>query len=1044
MDKAKVRLRSAHPKTVRTARGHRTGIRRRDAPGPDGHRPPRELLETEASLQTLINAIPDPAVLLDRQGKVLKASESFARFLGKDVENLIGLDPLSFLSPAEAELGRKKIREIIRTGKPQVTETMQGSRAFQTHIFPVLDPSGRVERVVVIQRNITPLIEAQARAEETETRYRSIVESASDGVITLENGVVTYVNNRILEISGYQAEELIGRPAHRFIHPQELPKVAMHLQRRVDNPSYKASYDTILKTKDGRDVFVELTSSALLFPPGANSTLVILHDITERKEAQSALQEAEERYRSLIDSSVAGIYILQDNKLEFCNRKFAEIFGYNEPKEIIGLPIKKLVVPESLDFVQEQVRRRISGQAETVNYEAQALRRDGRPIDVEVFGSRFDYRGQPAIQGTLIDITERKSAVRALTESNIRLQTLLQAIPDIVYFKDDQGRNLIINKAFEKVVGLPPERIQGRTDSEIFPPELAEQRRRSDALVLENRRTIRFEEKLAASGQGETFFETLKTPILDDGGKLVGLVGVSRDITEHKRDEKIRSSILSIAQAAVSSESFETFLRSIHDIIAQLMPADNFYIALLDDASGLLTFPYFVDEFEAVPGPEPLGRGLTEYVLRTGRPHLVTPEVFEDLVARGEVESVGPPSIDWLGVPLTIGDRTFGVLVVQSYTPGVRYGEVERDILRFVSGQVAMSLQRRRTAEETQEREQFLSGVLNSIQDGISILDTDFTILRVNQSMEQWYAHSMPLVGKKCYEAYHLRSEPCSVCPTRKTLTDKQAAYEIVPLLGSGGVLSGWLDLYSFPFIDQNTGQMKGVIEYVRNITERKEAEDKLQASLQEKEVLLREIHHRVKNNLQVIQSLISLQSRRIKDGQALDLYKESQRRIHSMALIHERLYQSTNLSRIEFADYLRSLVVHLFHSMAPNTGRVALKMDLEPVELNINIAIPCGLIISELVSNALKHAFPGERSGEVTVSLRRGDDSSIRLGVKDDGVGLPAEFDVRLSESLGMQIVMTLVSQIDGRLQIGRERGAAFQVEFRESGERLEAGNHE
>lgn len=1038
MQKDKTRSGSDATQAVQTARRPRAHIRPRHRLRPDGRQPRSPFNQSEASLQALINAISDPAILLDREGKLVLASDSFARIIGKDTQRLIGRDPLSFVPAAEAERGRKRIQEVVRTGRPQVTETITpDGRSFQTHVFPLLDASGRVERLVIIQRNITPLKEAQARAQETESRYRTIVESSSDGVITLEHGIITYANRRVLEISGYQPEDLIGHPAQEFIHPQEVAKVAAHLQQRKQNPSYRSSYETILKTHDGRDIYVELTANTLPFPPGTDATLVVLHDITERKKAQAALEEAEARYRSLIDSSVAGIYILRDNRIEFCNQKFAEIFGYAEPKEMIGLPLKSLVAPESLGLVQEQVRRRISGLSLTVNYEVRVLRKNGALIDVEVFGSRFEYRGQPAIQGTIIDITERKRATRDLVESSARLQTLLQAIPDVVYFKDASGRNLIINKAFEKMVGLPADKIQGRTDSEIFPPELAEKCHRSDLAVRKARTAVRFVESFSMGAQSEIHYETLKAPILDETGKLAGLVGVSRDITEQKRNEKIRSSILSIAQAALSSESFETFLGSIRDIIAQLMPAKNFYIALHDEPSGLLTFPYFVDEFEAKPEPQPLGHGLTEYVLRTGQPLLVTPEVFAELTARGEVESIGPPAIDWLGVPLTIGERTIGVLVVQSYTPGIRYGEIERDILRFVSGQVAMSLQRRRSDDEIRDREQFLAGVLNSIQDGISILDTDYTILRVNRSLEQWYAHALPLVGKKCYQAYHLRSEPCLICPTRKTLVKKEAAYEIVPKVGPEGIVSGWLDLFSYPFIDQKTGQMKGVIEYIRNITERKLAEDRLQASLQEKEVLLREIHHRVKNNLQVIQSLISLQSRRIKDGQALDMYKESQRRIRSMALIHERLYQSANLSRIDFADYLRSLVVHIFHSVLSNTGRVELKLDLEPVELNINIAIPCGLIASELVSNALKHAFPEERSGEVVVSLHRGADSSLRLGVRDDGIGLPPEFDIGLSESLGMQIVMTLVSQIDGQLRIGRERGADFEVEFRESGGR-------
>jgi PAS domain S-box-containing protein len=440
-----------------------------------------------------------------------------------------------------------------------------------------------------------------------------------------------------------------------------------------------------------------------------------------------------------------------------------------------------------------------------------------------------------------------------------------------------------------------------------------------------------------------------------------------------------------------------------------------------------------VDEFDSPPAPKELGRGLTEYVLRTGVPLLASPEVFAELIQRGEVESIGAPSIDWLGVPLNIDSRTIGVLVVQTYTEGLRYSEEDKNILKFVCDQIAMVIHRKKTEEDVQERERFLTSMFESIQDGISILGQDYTILRVNKAMENWYAHAQPLVGKKCYEAYHLHNKTCDICPTRKALETSEAAYEVVAKVGPGGAVTGWIDLYSFPLIDSKTGQRKGVIEYVRDITERKMAEDRLQASLQEKEVLLREIHHRVKNNMQVISSLLNLQSRHIQDPTVLEMFKESQRRIRSMALIHERLYHSSDLSRIEFSQYLRNLATHLFHSYQVDSARVQLRIEAEEIHLNINTAIPCGLIINELISNALKHAFPEGRSGSLSLDLHKVSGDGYLLRVKDDGVGFPKALDFRKTETLGMQIVRTLVSQIDGSIDLTREKGTEFTIHFEE-----------
>ncbi len=468
------------------------------------------------------------------------------------------------------------------------------------------------------------------------------------------------------------------------------------------------------------------------------------------------------------------------------------------------------------------------------------------------------------------------------------------------------------------------------------------------------------------------------------------------------------------------------------------MPAHNFYIALYDSAKNLLSFPYFVDECDPAPAPKRPGKGLTEYVLRTGKPLLASPEIFAELEKRGEVESIGAPSIDWLGVPLKLDGQIIGVLVVQTYTEGVRYGQEEMNVLKFVSGQVAMAVNRRKIEEEVQERERLLASIFESIQDGISILDLDYKIIRVNPAMEKWYAHAVPLIGKKCFEAYHLRDQACAVCPTRQTLETGLAAYEIVPKVGTGGEVTGWLDLYSFPLIDQRTGRMGGVIEYVRDITERKKAEDQLQASLREKEVLLREIHHRVKNNMQIISSLLNLQSRQVQDPHILEVFKESQRRIRSMALIHERLYQSADLSRIEFSQYLDNLAHRLFHSYQVDSDRIRLSMRTEEVFLNVNTAIPCGLIVNELVSNALKHAFPAGRRGEVAIELARNETGEFLLRISDDGVGFPKDLDFRRTDTLGMQIVVTLVDQIDGTIELAGSGKAGFQIRFKEIPQKL------
>ncbi|HWQ20372.1 MAG TPA: CHASE4 domain-containing protein [Methanotrichaceae archaeon] len=217
-------------------------------------------------------------------------------------------------------------------------------------------------------------------------------------------------------------------------------------------------------------------------------------------------------------------------------------------------------------------------------------------------------------------------------------------------------------------------------------------------------------------------------------------------------------------------------------------------------------------------------------------------------------------------------------------------------------------------------------------------------------------------------------------------------------------------------------------------IVERKSAEEQLMASLKEKEVLLKEIHHRVKNNLQVVSSLLNLQSRKICDDQTLAMLKESQNRVKSMALIHEKLYSSKNLAQISIQDYIKSLVVYLFRSYDITAGSIKLNIDLDgDILLGIDTAIPCGLIINELVSNSLKHAFPKGRSGEIGIELHREDDGSYTLVTRDDGVGLPEGFDFKNTRSLGLQLVNILVKQLHGSIDLDRSHGTKFIIKFQE-----------
>ncbi len=227
---------------------------------------------------------------------------------------------------------------------------------------------------------------------------------------------------------------------------------------------------------------------------------------------------------------------------------------------------------------------------------------------------------------------------------------------------------------------------------------------------------------------------------------------------------------------------------------------------------------------------------------------------------------------------------------------------------------------------------------------------------------------------------------------------------------------------------DENT--LKKLVVVDSNITTSKNMQKQIEASLMEKDVLLKEIHHRVKNNLQIIISLLNLQTGYIKDEVTLKAVKDGQSRVRSMALVHEKFYQSDELSEINFGDYIEKLCHFLYQSYGDKTDRIDLQIKGDKLGLDMDTAIPCALLVNEIVSNAYKYAFPDQKKGRILIVFKKLNGKMI-LFIHDDGVGFPQEYDLEKSESLGMQLIQALTNQLDGELKISRENGTSFEISF-------------
>jgi len=382
--------------------------------------------------------------------------------------------------------------------------------------------------------------------------------------------------------------------------------------------------------------------------------------------------------------------------------------------------------------------------------------------------------------------------------------------------------------------------------------------------------------------------------------------------------------------------------------------------------------------------------------------------------------------------------------IIQGYTAGaVDYltKPVNPAILRSKVG-VFVDLCRKAALEETNralqkeiaERQQAEEALqektvaLENAAEGISRIDAGGWYVTVNQAYAALCSYQpQEMIGMKWQCTVLPADQQKLMVAYEKMLTDDKAEVEVRGVRKDTSVFHQQLVLVK---TNDRERHFTGHFCFMRDITERKRAEEQIKTSLHEKEVLLKEIHHRVKNNMQVICSLLNLQLGYVRDPVALALFRESESRIRSMAMIHEKLYQNESLARVDFSEYLSSLSSLLFATYVANPAAVRLETHLDPVFLDLDTAVPLGLIVNELVSNSLKYAYPEGRSGLVQLTLRAGPENQYTLSVRDQGVGLPAGFDVNETETLGLHLVNILSAQLGVTLSVeSNGQGTIFEV---------------
>src|SRR5881396_2756065 len=414
---------------------------------------------------------------------------------------------------------------------------------------------------------------------------------------------------------------------------------------------------------------------------------------------------------------------------------------YRPAAELLGKTLREVFDGAQADRFMEYIRTALETRT-TVHFEYR-LSIGGR--EVWFSGAISPMSGdQVVLVGR--DITERRLAERELRETLSLLNATFESTTDGILVVDLAGHIISFNRIFTELWRIPDTILEAKdhaqtiafvleqlADPQGFLSKVRDLHARPDASSFD---VLTFKDG--------RIYERFSQP-QRIAGKSVGRVWSFRDVTESKRAQQIQLATYRISEAAHAARTLQDLFAAIHEIVGELMPAKNFYIALYDPADDLLTFPYHVDEYDSdFPSKKP-GKGLTEYVLRTGQPLLVTPELHAELERRGEVELIGPPSIDWVGVPLKIGDRTIGVLVAQTYAPGVRYRDTEKHILQFVSTQVAMAIERKRTEEQLHDSERKYRLLFETNPEPMFVYDFQtLRILAVNGAAVARYGYTEP------------------------------------------------------------------------------------------------------------------------------------------------------------------------------------------------------------------------------------------------------------------------------------------------------------
>ncbi len=975
-------------------------------------------------------------------------------FISPSVEQITGYSPEEFY--ADPFLGTKIIHpedlKILtgmqasdngsfkkNTPKPLVARWIKKDGTIiwiETINRPIFDDQHRLVMVEAVGRDVTERKLLEAQKESGEQALSQILNNIDELVYYIEfhedgSRQVKYLSEHIEQILGVKKEEYnaFANKFIEYVHPDELEALKAKSKLIKKSKTTQKFIYRFLHQKRKEYIWLEEKVTPQFDKHGNHiGNLGITTDVTERVEAEKALKKSEERFRMLAENAMDVIYrfsVVPTPHYEYISPSVLKMSGYS-PEEFYNDPYIafKIIHPDDLHLLgdsEESLKKR--SKISSVKDPSVVLRwvkKDGSIIWTETKTQNvYNHEGEKiAIEGITRDVSAQRNSAE-------NYKSLVDASPDGVLIHIDGVIKFVNPSALRIIEALNFNEISELSALHFIDPEY-------HSLVVARTENVKNggEENFAEIGiktlKGKSLFiESKPIAIKFDGVDAIQVV--FHDITAQKElmKEQLRSQLAEETNQKLQKEiseriKAESELREVQKYTRLIIDSSIDMICASDKEGYITEFNQAALKTFGYTSEEIIGKHVTIlYAIPSDRQEIADKKIFKDGTFSGEV----------------LNRKKNGDVFI-SYLSASALKNEKGEIIGAMG--VSRDISSEKEAEQRlREQSAKLNAVFESSSHVIWTINREYRITSFNTNFA---SHMLLRYGVNAILGLDMVSgDTVSTEEYNRFWINKYDAvfkgkpdYFETKLIDKHGNLV-WREIYLNPIFDTN-GKVVEVSGIGHDITEKKLVEEQIKQSLQEKEVLLKEVHHRVKNNLQVISSILNLQSSYVKDQGTLNILKESQNRIKSMAFIHESLYQTKDFSSINFSEYVVNLANNLIHSYSNFDNDIKLNLDIQNVFLNLDLAIPCGLIINEIVSNALKYAFvENSEGGEITIVMKS-DGENLTLIIGDNGVGLPPDIDYRNTESLGLQLVVTLTDQLNGIIEMNNQSGTNYKIVFNQN----------